>query len=154
MNRRTRISIAAATAVAAAGTASAFLVPAASASAAAPRHSPTRTLTFTSVQLAATEFSKTISAQEDKDVNQAGQVIGFDVLRFSVDAKTHAAGMNVAADFAGGMLYGTMISNGSPNVRGTVTGGTGAFKGARGTIIAKSLDQTGARTAVTIIYHT
>ena len=34
-----------------------------------------------------------------------------------------------------------------------VTGGTGAFKGATGTITAKALNKAGTRTAVTITYH-
>jgi hypothetical protein len=151
MNRRTRISIAAATAVAATGTASALLVPAASATA---QHSKPHALTFTSVQQATKDFSQTVSLQEDKDVNQAGKVIGYDVLRFTYNPKTHAAAMNVAADFPGGILYGQMFNSGGPVTRGTVTGGTGAFKGAAGTISAKSLDQNGTRTAVTIIWHT
>jgi hypothetical protein len=152
MNRRTRLSIAAA-AAAAAGTASALLIPAAGASTAAARHTAKHTLTFTAVQVAPAEFTKTVSAQADKDVNKAGKVIGFDVLRYSVDSKTHTYSMNVAADFAGGMLYGKMVAT-DAGARGTLTGGTGAFRGARGTITAKSLDQTGARTAVTIVYYT
>jgi len=34
------------------------------------------------------------------------------------------------------------------------TGGTGAFKGAKGTIRAKNLNKAGTRTAVTVKYHT
>ena len=47
-----------------------------------------------------------------------------------------------------------MSESNGPVTHGTVTGGTGAFKGATGTITAKALDQTGTRIAVTITYHT
>jgi hypothetical protein len=156
MNRRTRLSIAAATAVAAAGTASALLVPAASASATAAvaHHPPTHTVSFTSVQQAVTNFGQAASLQQDKDVNKAGKVIGYDILRFTYNPQTQAAVMSVTAGFPGGMLYGQMRNDGGSVTRGTVTGGTGAFRGAAGTITAKSLDENGTRTAVTITWHT
>jgi hypothetical protein len=37
--------------------------------------------------------------------------------------------------------------------RGKVTGGTGIFHRAAGTITAKTLNKTGTKTAVTITYH-
>jgi hypothetical protein len=43
---------------------------------------------------------------------------------------------------------------GNPVIRGRVTGGTGAFRGAAGSITAKNLNKAGTRTAVTIKYHT
>lgn len=50
------------------------------------------------------------------------------------------------------MLYATAITtNGGRTFTGKVTGGTGAFKGAAGTIPGKSV--TGSKTAITIIYH-
>lgn len=149
MKLRTRIAITTAGTATAVAMTGAFLLPPANARPVTRSH----TLTFTSVRIAATQFSRPVSAQDDKDVSKAGKVIGFDVLRFSADPKTHAAAINVAADLAGGILYGKMTSNGSPDIRGTVTGGTGAFKGAKGTITARSLDHTGARTAVTVTYH-
>ena len=47
-----------------------------------------------------------------------------------------------------------MSESDGPATHGTVTGGTGAFKGATGTITARALDQNGTRIAVTITYHT
>ena len=132
---------------AAVGTTGAFLLPAASARAV------THTLTFTSVQQATATFSPTVNAAEDKDV-KAGKVIGYDVLRFSVNPTTNATSIGVAIDLSGGFLYGVMSESGGPVTHGTVTGGTGTFKGAAGTITAKALDQTGTRIAVTITYHT
>lgn len=147
MKIRARITIAAMATAAAVGTTGAFLLPAASARAV------THTLTFTSVQQATATFSPTVNAAEDKDV-KAGKVIGYDVLRFSVNPTTNATSIGVAIDLSGGFLYGVMSESGGPVTHGTVTGGTGTFKGAAGTITAKALDQTGTRIAVTITYHT
>ena len=41
-----------------------------------------------------------------------------------------------------------------PVTRGTVTGGTGTYRGATGTITAKTLDKDGTKTAVIITYRT
>ena len=64
--------------------------------------------------------------------------------------------MNATVDTTGGFLYGTVTLNFKTGAvtDGKVTGGTGAFKGATGTIKAKNLNQAGTRTAVTITYHT
>ena len=148
MKLRARITIAAMATAAAVGTTGAFLLPAASARAV------THTLTFTSVQQATAKLSTTTQGAADKDLNKAGKVIGYDVLRFSFDPKTNTTSIGVAVDLSGGLLYGAMTESNGPVTHGTVTGGTGAFKGAAGTITAKALNQTGTRIAVTITYHT
>ena len=76
------------------------------------------------------------------------------MLRFSFNPKTNTTSIGVAVDLSGGLLYGAMTESNGPVTHGTVTGGTGAFKGAAGTITAKALDQTGTRIAVAITYHT
>lgn len=128
-------------------TTSAFLLPAA-----ASAHPVTHTLKFTAVQQAAANFSKTTGGAEDKDVNKAGKVIGFDVLRFSFNPKTKTATLGVAVAIKGGFLYGVLHESRGPISRGRVTGGTGTFHGAAGTITAKS-NKAGSQTAVTITYH-
>ena len=62
--------------------------------------------------------------------------------------------MNVTVDTSGGFLYGTGTINIKTGVfsNGKVTGGTGSFAGATGTITAKNLNPAGTRTAVTITY--
>lgn len=52
----------------------------------------------------------------------------------------------------GGILYGTLKLT-QTAIAGRVTGGTGKFAGARGTISARNLNSKGTRTAVTIRYH-
>ena len=148
MKIRTRISIAAIATAAAAGGTGAFFLPAASA------HPVTRTLTFTSVQQATAKFTQLVGASEDKDVSKAGKVIGYDILRFSFNPKTNTTSIGVAVDLKGGFLYGVMRESDGPVTRGTVTGGTGTYWGATGTITAKTLGQDGTKTAVTITYST
>jgi hypothetical protein len=59
--------------------------------------------------------------------------------------------VNAAFDLKGGLLYATAATtNGGKTFTGKVTGGTGAFKGATGTIAAKTI--SGKKTAITIIY--
>ena len=139
-----------ATATALAGTC-AVVVPAASASASAPK---THTLSFTSVQEAVHNYSQTISSQQDRDVNKAGKVVGYDLLYLVFNPKTETAKLNFTAVTSGGFVYGVASASSSPVSHGTVTGGTGAFKGAAGTIVAKNLNPSGSKTAVTITYHT
>ena len=141
------------TSIAAAGTATvlgitgAILLPAA-----ASAHAVTHTLTFTSVAQGQAKFSATSTGFEDKDLSKAGKVIGYDVVNITVDPTTGKVSAWVTLDTAGGLLYGTLKVSSNPVSHGTVTGGTGAFAGATGTITAKSISAT--KTAVTITYQT
>jgi hypothetical protein len=113
----------------------------------------THTLKFTAVQTSSVNFSQTTGGTAETDVNKAGKIIGFDVIHFVFNPKTHTASGGVTLDTNGGFLYGTLKFSSGPVTRGTVTGGTGIFKGATGTITGKSLNKAGTRTAVTITYH-
>ena len=146
-----RNAIAAIATATALGAGCAVVVPAASASTSAPK---THSLSFTSVQEAVHNYSQTISSQQDRDVNQAGKVVGYDLLYLVFNPKTETAKLNFTAVTSGGFVYGVASASSSPVIHGTVTGGTGAFKGAAGTIVAKNLNPSGSKTAVTITYHT
>lgn len=146
---KVRMYVAAAGAAALAGT-GAFLLPAAASS-----HVTPHTLKYVSVEKNSVGFSKTVFGVQDTDHNQAGKAVGFDELHFKgVSATTVDA--NVTADFSGGMLYGTFKLNltTAAITNGKVTGGTGAFNGATGTIRIKSLNSAGTRHLVTVTYHT
>lgn len=145
-----RIAIAALATTAVLGGACAFLVPAASASTAAKSH----TITFTSVEEAVHNYSQTSNSQQDKDVNGSGKVIGYDMLYSVFNPKTETAKLTFTAVLNGGFVYGVASASSNPVSHGTITGGTGAFKGAKGTLLAKNLNKAGTRTAVTITYHT
>jgi hypothetical protein len=144
-----RTSFAAAGAVALLGAGALVLPAVASAS------SATHTLKFISVTKNSVMFNKTSGAQQDTDVNAAGKTIGFDMLYFAATSATSGA-VNITGAVSGGFLYGTGTVNFKTGAfsNGKVTGGTGAFAGATGTIKAKPLNKSGTRTAVTITYST
>ena len=100
------------------------------------------------------KFSKTAAGEVHKDINGAGKIIGFDMIYFQVDPTTHKPSGGVTLDTNGGFLYGTLKFTNRPVQTGTVTGGTGTFKGATGTITAKDLNKSGTRAAITISYTT
>jgi hypothetical protein len=144
---KVRRSIAAAGAAVVLGTTGALALPAL-----ASANSATHTLKFISVQKASVGFGKAAGGNQDTDVNAAGKTVGFDMIYFTATS-ANAGAVNVTVDTSGGFLYGTgTISNAGVFSNGKVTGGTGSFKGATGTITAKSLNKAGTRTAVTIIY--
>jgi hypothetical protein len=144
---KVRTPIAAIGAAALLGGGGAMVVPAI-ASATAASH----TLKFTSVTERSVNFSKTTSAQQDRDLNSKGKIIGFDELYFAFNLKTGVVKGKVTVVTKGGMLYGSLTATQS-SISGKVTGGTGKFKGAAGTITARNLNPAGTRTAVTIRYH-
>jgi hypothetical protein len=142
-----RTSIAAAGAAVALAGAGAILLPAV-----ASAHSTTHTLKFISVQGKSVGFGKAAGANQDTDVNAAGKTVGFDMIYFKATSRT-AGAVNVTVDTNGGFLYGTgTITNNGVFSNGKVTGGTGSFAGATGTIQAKNLNKNGTRTAITITY--
>ena len=145
MKLRTSIAVTAAAALIGAG---AFMLPAA-----ASPGAPTHTLKFISVTKAQTMFSVTSGAVQDTDVNSKGATVGYDMLYFAYVSGATAP-VNLTVAIAGGFIYGT----GQVNIttmaftNGKVTGGTGAFKNATGTITEKTLSKT--KSAVTITYRT
>jgi hypothetical protein len=144
---KVRTSIIAAGAAVVLGTTGALVLPAV-----ASAHSSTHTLKFTSVQKASVTFTaKTTFGQQDTDVNSMGKTIGYDLLYVKATSATSAA-VNITVDLSGGFLYATGTINPNTGVfsNGKVTGGTGSFKGATGTITAKPISNT--KTAVTVTY--
>ena len=146
---KVRTSIIAAGAAVVLGTTGALVVPAM-----ASANSATHTLKFTAVQKAGVRFTKTSQGSQETDVNATGKTIGFDMIYLAAAASTSTAAANITVDITGGFLYGTATVSLKTGVvsNGKVTGGTGAFKGATGTITAKSLNKAGTKHAVTITY--
>jgi hypothetical protein len=143
---RVRTSIIAAGAAVVLGTTGALLLPAV-----ASAHSASTTLKFTAVQKATVSFSRATEAIQDTDVNMAGKTVGFDMLYVTATSPTSGTA-NFTADTKGGFLYGTFNINFKTGVvtNGKVTGGTGAFTKATGTIKVKTISNT--KHAVTITY--
>jgi hypothetical protein len=143
---KVRSLMVAAGAVVVLGGTGALLVPAV-----ASAHSTTHTLKFISVEKAMTFFSKTTFGEQDTDVNAKGKTVGFDMIYGHATSATSAA-VNITGDTSGGFLYGTGTVNLKTGAftNGKVTGGTGRFAKATGTIKAKDISKT--KTAVTITY--
>ena len=141
-----RTSLAAAGAAVVLGTTGAFVLPAV-----ASAHSATHTLKFLSVQKGTVGFTRATGGIQNTDVNTAGKTVGFDMLYFAATSPSSVA-VNLTVDTKGGFLYGTFTFNPKTGVvtNGKVTGGTGAFKGATGTIKVKTISST--KHAVTITY--
>jgi hypothetical protein len=141
-----RTSLAAAGAAIVLGTTGALVLPAV-----ASAHGTTHTLKFLSLSTAAVNFTRATGAIQNTDVNTAGKTIGFDMLYFAATSPSSLA-VNVTIDTKGGFLYGTFTFHPRTGVvtNGKVTGGTGAFAGATGTIKVKTISRT--KHAVTITY--
>jgi len=141
-----RTSVAAAGAAVVLGTTGAFVLPAV-----ASAHSATHTLRFTAVQKATVGFTRTTGGIQDIDVNTTGKTVGFDMLYFAAISPSNLA-VNFTVDTKGGFLYCTFTFNPKTGVvtNGKVTGGTGAFAGATGTIKVKTISRT--KHAITITY--
>jgi hypothetical protein len=127
--------------------ATAFVLPAL-----ASPQSAAHTLKFRSVQLKSVNFSKTRFGASDVDVH-AHKKVGFDTLNGVFDPKTSSVKIDVAFDTKGGFMYFHLHSTSASSYAGKMTGGTGKFKHAHGTLVAKNLNKSGTRTAVTITYH-
>jgi hypothetical protein len=116
----------------------------------ASTHNASHTLTFTAVSKKSVAFTPATFGGQETDVSSTGKIIGFDDVYAKLTG-TDTSTANMALDTKGGFLYGvlTYIDAGMI-ITGKVTGGTGAFKGATGTITGKTISST--KTAVTIIY--
>jgi len=146
---KTRVVLGAVGATIAVG-AGTFLIPAAGQSTAAVT---THTMKFTAVVQKQANLSKTTFAQDEVDRNKAGRIIGFDVINGTFNPATNSASGHVALSTSGGILYGSLHFSSGPVTTGKVTGGTGKFRGATGTITGKNLNKAGTRTAVTVVWH-
>jgi hypothetical protein len=134
--RRSIIAVGAAVVLATTG---ALLLPAV-----ASAQSATHTLSFNSVLDKTVNFSQTAGGEQNTDVNAAGTTVGFDMLYFTFSSPT-TANVNLTFDTPGGYLYGTAtanLANGVVVSNGRVTGGTGAFRGACGTITITAVSST------------
>jgi hypothetical protein len=125
----------------------AFLFPAA-----ASPPTASHTLKFTDYTAKQANFNKTEFAEESID-RVAGKTIGFGMLYGKVDMKTHSAKGGATFVTSGGFLYATANFTSSPVTHAIITGGTGKFAGATGTLVATNLNKSGSRAAIVITYR-
>jgi hypothetical protein len=81
-----------------------------------------------------------------------GQRVGFDLTTAKFDPATGTVTIHVAVARRGGLLYATVHDVSTTQYVGRVTGGSGRFEGARGTVTARNLDARGNRTRVNVTY--
>ena len=126
MNTKTTVIAATAALATAAGVGIALEGPASA-------HAVTHTMTFKSRQIA-DKIINDVDVATDKNLHQ-GKVVGYDVTSCRVNVQTHIARCAVALARPGGLLYARAHLNVvTGHGGGTVTGGTGRFAGATGTI--------------------
>lgn len=120
----------------------------------ASAQSAPHTLTFVLVELQAVEYSNTALAATDEDFSTSGKLIGFDVLHFATNPVSGKVRIDAALDVDGGVIYGRLTSASitSPIDIGKVTGGTGAFHNAAGTITATA--ESATQSVVTVVFTT
>ncbi len=111
------------------------------------------TLKFTSVQTAQRSVGKNRFVDSDKDVRN-GKVVGYDIVDGAYHPKTRTITVDVAAALKGGIVY----LSGSGNVvsgkfTGKITGGTGTFKGVRGTVTGQASGKQEQNEKLVIVYH-
>jgi hypothetical protein len=99
----------------------------------ASAHAVTHTMTFTNHQIA-DKIVDGVDVATDKNV-QHGTLVGYDVTSCRINVSTHIARCTVALARGAGLMYArahlnVVTGHGS----GLVTGGTGRFAGATGTI--------------------
>lgn len=123
------------------------LVPAGLALASA--HSPSATtIKFVATQTGQHRSSKTTFEQVGTETNN-GKQIGYYTLSCQLTSAT-AGKCGGAGSFSRGMIYFRFpLSTKSNTFSGTVTGGTGAYRGAKGTITGKTISKK--KEAVTIV---
>lgn len=142
MNTTTKIGVALATAgLAVAG--GLAVVDAAAAS------TTTHTLRLTAVQLKSTQTNGAF-VQAEKDV-QAGKITGYDAVNCVFNSKLHKIVCDGSFARSNGMIYVHAAVSQTGHGKGTVTGGTRAYKGATGTITLAP-GATQRQTKITITY--
>jgi hypothetical protein len=131
--------------VVAAGASALIAVPAL-ASGGASAH-PTHTLTFTAVPKFYHFYNKaqTLGVEFDKDIS-GGKVIGVNIVDFVSPTKN-----DVSIGLRRGFINGEFGVSSTGVISGRVTGGTGIYAGARGTIGGTA---TPKAADVTVTYHT
>ncbi len=118
---------------------------------AASAHNAEHTLKFTTVTTKGINFTRNRGGDQATDVNSAGKAIGLNVVYEKITGKNSAT-VDAAFLLKGGLLYATATTTNRKTFKGTVSGGTGAFKRATGTITAKIISSK--KTAITITYTT
>jgi hypothetical protein len=91
-----------------------------------------------------------LGADTDRSA-KTGEVVGYDSITGHFNLKTHLVKIDAAVALKGGLLTAHLSGSGDTNrFDGTITGGTGKYAGAQGTIHTHG---KGKRTVITFEYH-
>lgn len=114
--------------------------------------STTHTLNFNLKQLNFHAFGKTAFVETQRATTNAGKFAGYDLVQGTYNSKTKVSKVDVSVGLKGGVLYLHFRQKGDAQTStGSVTGGTGKYKGAKGTATVTFTSETKAK--VTIRYH-
>jgi hypothetical protein len=109
------------------------------------------TLTLTAVATKTIGYGQAYITEASSDYNTKGRLVGFDALHFTENKSKRLVTVDGSFDLEDGIIYTTFTtSTSSVNAAGEVTGGTGAYVHAAGTITA--LTKSSSKTVVTIVY--
>jgi hypothetical protein len=112
-----------------------------------PSRAATHTIKLKLTQTGNLNFNKSTSIGSDKG-KIAGKPAGFDITRF------HGTAGDVALALKGGLMLAHLKFNVTTGkITGSITGGTGTYKNAKGTVSAMNTNQAGTKTNVTIKWH-
>jgi hypothetical protein len=142
----------AATGLLAAGLGGAAALDAASASRSQPTTTAaakTHTWKFVAIQTGAHNFGRVTFGGTDKDRSK-GKFVGYDVISGKFNIRTHTVRIDFALSRQGGLMYGHVVGTEGGSYAGAVSGGTGRYKGARGTVTGHNAPQTDTKTYLTI----
>ncbi|HEY7043113.1 MAG TPA: hypothetical protein VH419_05540 [Nocardioidaceae bacterium] len=81
-----------------------------------------------------------------------GHVVGYDVISGIFNERAHSVKIYVAISRRGGLLFARLHSTSETTYVGTVTGGSGKFAGATGSLTAHNAPHNDDKTFVTIHY--
>ena len=136
-------------AVAVVGTGGLVLAGTAASAQSGPHPPKSSTLKFVAVTTKTIGYTKAYTAEASSDYNSAGKLIGFDVLHFTENPSGREVTVDGSIDLEDGVIDSTFTtSTRSLKAAGEVTGGTGAYRHAAGTITVVTTSST--KTTVTI----
>jgi hypothetical protein len=116
--------------------------------AAATPHATTTKLVYTATQQKPMVIYSRSTGAAHGTLTQSGKITGFFELSFKF-TRTGGTG-DLAADINGGLLYAVLKLAAHNNAAGPITGGTGKYAGAKGTVVAKATGKTTHLVTITL----
>jgi hypothetical protein len=121
------------------------------AGAVSPASAKAHTWKFVAIETGTHSLGKFTFAGTDKD-RADGKLVGYDV----ISGKFHVRARTVDIDFAlarrGGLLLGNVVGTEKGVYTGKVTGGTGRYKGAHGTVTGHNAPHNDKKTFLTVTW--